>query len=391
MRTRIVVLTAAIALAGFSVPQAPATEVLIPKQGTDAAFMLPINGYLVRQAAESAEPAPIYRIWPPLPEPAGTDAQHNVTAIGSPHAVPALPGDVVVDAGPIVIDNDEALAIVEEKYQWQELPDQEGRTQIQAGARFPVEVTSALSSKTARVGDPVQARLKVDIKIGGKHIAEKGSLVVGHVSSVAKAKRMLQSYISVKRWWRANGMIGIQFDEIVTAGGEHIPLVAAPARASRIVKNKNEGRVLGINHHGEVATPLSIQLKHQALHLAIRGAASAGGVFSFGIVPVAYGVVGAMHPDFAFLHPVGKNVPHRRLKGFAMGVVSGLPGGFLIADYIIRGSEAVIKPGDEFLAELKQDFTGEATTAAQLIPGASTKVHGQIISGSKGKKGGGKK
>lgn len=68
-----------------------------------------------------------------------------------------------------------------------------------------------------------------------------------------------------------------------------------------------------------------------------------------------------------------------------MGAVSGLPGGFLIADYIIRGSEAVIKPGDEFLAELKQDFTGEAATAAQLIPGASTKVRGEVLPDSQAK------
>ena len=125
--------------------------------------------------------------------------------------------------------------------------------------------------------------------------------------------------------------------EIVTSDGKHLPLVAKPARVRRVVKNKNEGRVLGVNHQGELASPLSTQLKHQAVHLAIRGAASVGGVFSMGAVPAAYGIIGAINPSFAFLKPVGKNVPHRRLKGFAMGVVSGLPGGFLIADTIIKG------------------------------------------------------
>ncbi len=384
MRIRFAAFVSAMAVVASSFAPAQAAEVLLPQQGADAAFKLPINGYLVLDANNKGEPPVLYKVWPAIPETDRAQIDRNVTA-SAPQAVPPLPGAVSLDSGPIVIDNDTAGALVEEKFQWQEIPDSDGKTQIQAGARFPVEISSAISSKTARVGDPVQARLKVDIKIGGKLIAQKGELVVGHVKTANKARRMLQSYIPGKRFWRANGSIGLQFDEIVTDKGEHIPLVAAPARASRIVKNKNEGRVLGINHHGEVATPLSIQLKHQALHLAIRGAASAGGVFSFGIVPVAYGVVGAMNPDFAFLHPVGKNVPHRRLKGFAMGAVSGLPGGFLIADYIIRGSEAVIKPGDEFLAELKQDFTGEAATAAQLIPGASTKVRGEVLPDSQAK------
>ncbi|MBX3149609.1 hypothetical protein KF728_05565 [Candidatus Obscuribacterales bacterium] len=287
-----------------------------------------------------------------------------------------------VDQEVIVIDNDEfQLAGTDEV--WQELKDEPGMTKISAGAQFPVVVVSSLNSKHNQIGDPLEARLKTDIKIGGKLIAKKGDRVVGHVSSCSKARKMLHAEMSTKRWMRANGAIGLQFDEIVTESGEHLPLVAKPAKRARIVKNINEGRVLGVNDNGEVASPLSTQLKHQAAHLAIRAAASAGGAFSFGIVPAAYGIVGAINPSFAFLHPVGKNVPHRRLKGFAMGVVSGLPGGFLIADSIIRGVDAEIKPGDEFLAQFHQDFTGEASTSASIIPGASQKVHGEVVNPKK--------
>lgn len=294
---------------------------------------------------------------------------------------------VVPSTSLIVIDNDDekASALVEETYKWEELPDAQGKTKIATGARFPVRVISELCSKTAKVGDPVEGQLRVDLKIGGKLIAPKGTRVIGHVFSVMPARRVLVAELSKKRWFRANGEIGIQFDEIITKEGEHLPLEAKPARQARIVENKNEGRVLGVNHQGEVATPLSIQLKHQAAHLAIRAAASAGGVFSFGAVPVAYAAVGAMNPSFAFLHPVGKNVPHRRLKGAAMGFVSGVPGGFLIADTIIRGSEASIKPGDEFLVEFKQDFTGEAATDAELMGGGTKNVRGEVVRTEKGK------
>ena len=284
------------------------------------------------------------------------------------------------DQDVIVIDNDlETEVAVEEEYKWEQIADSPDKTKIAAGARFPVCVISSISSKTAKKGDPVEARLMTDIKIGGRLIARQGDQVIGRIDTVSKARRILHAELSRKRWMRANGSLGVQFDEIVTADGKHLPLVAKPARVRRVVSNKNEGRVLGVNHNGELASPLSTQLKHQAVHLAIRGAASVGGVFSMGAVPAAYGIIGAINPSFAFLQPVGKNVPHRRMKGFAMGVVSGLPGGFLIADTIIKGKEAVSKPGDTFLAEFKDEFTGRAATSAELLPGASGKVRGEVM------------
>lgn len=378
-RLTAIILAGGLALSNVAVAQATEQPSV---NGAQVAFQMPINGYVGgKKTTQGADTK--FEIWQPLSE-------SDQVAITAPDTVPTLPPAVVTDsdAGVIVIDNDEVpIQELQETYNWEEVPDETGKTRIKAGACFPVSISSELTSKSAKVGDPVQGRLKVDLKIGGKVIAKKGDLVTGHVSSAAKARRILHAELSTKRWMRANGCLGIQFDEIVTETGEHLPVIAKPAQRARIVANKAEGRVLGVNHNGEVATPLSIQLKHQALHLAIRGGASAAGVFSFGAVPLAYGVVGAINPSFAFLHPVGKNVPHRRLKGFAMGVASGVPGGFLIADSIIKGLEATIKPGDEFLAEIKQDWTGEAATDAEMLGGATTKVQGQILQeGDKKKK-----
>jgi len=278
-----------------------------------------------------------------------------------------------------IIDNDEQNTQVEAEYKWTEIPDETGKTHIQAGAKFPICVVSAHSSKTAKVGDAVEGKLKVAIKIGGKEIAPAGAVVYGHVISVTKARRMIAAKVSGKRFLRASGALGVQFDEIITKNGQHIPLVAIPASSARVVKNNSEGRILGVNQDGEIASPFSIQLKSQALHFAISAAASAGGVFSFGAVPAAFGVIGAINPSFAFMQPVGKNVRHRRLKGFGMGVVSGLPGGFLISETMIRGPEAIVKPGDIFLAEFKRDFTGEASTEVSLQPNAKIKVHGEVV------------
>lgn len=285
------------------------------------------------------------------------------------------------EANITVVDNDleKEKEILKEESFATETTDGNGNTKITAGSRFRVTVLSTHNSHTAKVNDAVEARLRNDLVVGGKVVAKAGSKVVGRVSTAEPARRILHAELSSKRWMRANGALGLNFYEIVTDSGEHLPLAAAPARQARIVKNVNEGRVLGVNHNGEIASPLSTQLKHQAAHLAIRGAASAGGVFSFGIVPVAYACVGAANPSFAFMHPVGKNVRHRRLKGFGMGLVAGMPGGFLIADSIIKGQEAVVKPGDEFLAEFKQDFTGEPETDASIMSSGQGKVHGQVL------------
>jgi hypothetical protein len=320
----------------------------------------------------------------PLSQPAAVPEQGDkgIQDADKSSSVAILPGTTSIAEPTIIyVDNDDekAAASVEETMKWEELPDKPGQTKITTGARFPVRVVSELNSKTAKVGDPVEGQLRVDLRIGGRLIAPKGTRVIGHVFSVQPARRVLVSELSPHRWWRANGEIGIQFDQIITKAGEHIPLEAKPARQPRIVENKNEGRIMGVNHQGEVASPLSIQLKHQALHLAIRGAASAASVFSMGAVPVAYAAVGALNPSFAFLQPVGKNVPHRRLKGAAMGFISGAPGGFLIADMIIKGAEARIKPGDEFLVEFKQDFTGEPGGDAEMMAGGTRTVKGEVV------------
>ncbi|CAN5230897.1 hypothetical protein BH10CYA1_BH10CYA1_08060 [soil metagenome] len=335
---------------------------LTPEMPLNAALLMPVS-----------EPSTLLK---------GEAKVSDTTSDTTPQASSRSGQTATVSDGPIIIDNDLEKEIAVTEFVWKEIPDSEGKLHIDAGGRFPVTVVTSHTSKTAKVGDPVEARLKVDIKIGGRLIAPKGTKVVGHIASCERARRMIQAEMSMKRWMRPSGSLGVQFDEILTASGDHIPLVAMPAQQPRIVKNMAEGRVLGVNHKGEIVSPLSGQVKAQVAHIGIRAAASAAGPFSFGIVPIAYGVAGAISPSFAFMHPVGKNVRHRRLKGFSLGVLAGMPGGFLVTDYIIRGDEAIIKPGDEFLAEFKQKFTGETSSDAQLLPGAKIKVHGQVLPGT---------
>lgn len=280
--------------------------------------------------------------------------------------------------GIIVVDNDEAVE-QNDHLEYEDMPLDEGKTKIKIGARFPVVISSAINSKTAKKGDRFEARLKYDLKIGDKLVAKKGSIVRGHLDYCLKARTILHSLVSPERWYRNSGCIGLAFDEIVNENGEHIPCVAAPARAGRVIKNKAEGRELGVNHNGQVVGPWAQQLRYKAVRVGLNFAMAPAGVFSFGAMPVALGAIGAVNPNFAFGKPVGLNVRHRRIKGFAWGFLSGIPGSWLIEDTTVKGQEAVIKPGDEFYAAFRQEFNGEPETDASLMAGGSTKVRGQVI------------
>lgn len=278
----------------------------------------------------------------------------------------------------IFIDNDEQEQ-QQLSLQYQTLPTDENATCVKVGARFPVVIASEISSKTAHAGQEIEAHLKYDLKIGDRLIAAKGSLVRGRVNYALKARTPLRCTVSTHRWTATSGCVGITFDEIINEKGEHIPLVAEPARQALCVKNKAEGRVIGINHKGELAAPYSMQVKYMAIRLGLNAAMTPAGVFSFGAMPAALGVLGAINPSFAFGKPVGLNVRHRRVKGFFWGALSGVPGSFLIEGTTVKGEEVIINPGDEFLAELKQEFTGKPSTDAEMLSGAQMKVHGDIV------------
>lgn len=297
-------------------------------------------------------------------------------------AVPIL--GAVSTNEPIVIDNDEVIE-VESTIKYEDLPTDEGKTHVKTGAKFPVVISSEITTKTAKKGDPVEARLKYDLKIGDRLIAKKGAVVNGHINYSLPARSTMHSLVSPTRWYRNSGCVGISFDEIIDDKGQHLPLVAVPARAARIVKNKGEGRELGINHDGQVVGPLSQQIRYKAIRIGLNAALAPAGAFSFGAMPIALGVIGAANPSFAFMKPVGLNVRHRRIKGFFWGALSGVPGSWLIEDTVVKGQEAVVKPGDEFLAEFQQEFTGEPASEASMMPNAKSKVHGEVMPDSKKK------
>ena len=61
---------------------------------------------------------------------------------------------------------------------------------IPDGTELSVVTTEEISSKTAVEGDPINFKVDEDVKIGGKTVIAKGSLVKGEVSNSKKSGRM---------------------------------------------------------------------------------------------------------------------------------------------------------------------------------------------------------
>jgi hypothetical protein len=305
------------------------------------------------------------------------DATDTKTA----NATAAIPAP---ESAPVFIDNDQAVE-TRSSFEYKDLEIDATGTKAKIGATFPVVFLSEVTSRSARSGEPFEARLKYDLKIGERMIAEKGSPVVGHINYALKARSGIGALVSPERWYKNSGCIGLTFDEIVTTKGDHIPLVAVPARKAIIIRNKADGRELGVNSEGMVTGPWAQQMKYKLIKFGISTAMMPAGTVSFGAAPVVMGVLGAANPSFALMKPVGENVRHRRVKGFFWGAVSGMPGGWVVEELIVRGQETIIKPGDEFLVAFKEEFSGEPGVASQA-QGTSAKVRGEVISKRKSKR-----
>ena len=194
--------------------------------------------------------------------PAGAATITNLTTVTSVTSAASAPA---------VLDNDEA-AKPETSIQDRELTTDEQKTKVKSGSRFAIVLGSQISSKTAKKGEPLQAQLKYDLKIGDRVIAKKGATVTGHIDYVLPARTTVKCTVSSERRGRTAGCIGLIFDELINENGEHIPLVAKPAEQPLIIKNAAEGRCLGVNKLGQITGPFSQQLKYNGLRVALSAA-----------------------------------------------------------------------------------------------------------------------
>ncbi len=245
-----------------------------------------------------------------------------------------------------------------------------------------IEITSRISTKSARVGDLVEAKLSQDFRWGPQLIAAKDSLVRGHVTLTQAARTLTRSAISGERRLKSRGLLAIQFDEIIDPNGRRFSVRATPSprqehtgkeehSTKRAIEVDDEGRIV------KAETELAGGLKATSNATKVATMVPLPGTVLFTTLApaVAMGAVGAASPSVAYDKPVDDDIDHRRMKGATYGFLSNLPGAFVVKSVVERGSEVDLLPGD--LLTVNVCIKEPATL---LPPDEQLSVNGKVLS-----------
>ncbi len=96
---------------------------------------------------------------------------------------------------------------------------QDGAVVIPDGMEFTVVTTEEISSKTAAEGDPLNFKVEDDVKVDGKVVIAKGSMVKGVVSNAAKSGRMGKA-----------GQLSIRIESTTTVDNQKVKLRASKGK-----------------------------------------------------------------------------------------------------------------------------------------------------------------
>jgi hypothetical protein len=120
-----------------------------------------------------------------------------------------------------------------------------GQQSVQAGT-IPVELAKSLDAKKLKQGDPVEARVVSELRMGDGTVIPRGSKVTGHITKAeARAKGDAQS------------QLGISFDQIVLKDGKDLPLKSSiqavgPPPGFASVPQENDQQVPGAAAPGPI-------------------------------------------------------------------------------------------------------------------------------------------
>jgi hypothetical protein len=221
-----------------------------------------------------------------------------------------------------------------------------------------ITLTSSLDSKTAKLGDPIQAVLKDDLCFGGKCYAVKGTQVLGHVSLYVAPRTLSQSVLTADRRFNSRAALQIKFDEIVDGTGAHIPIDGLLSQQRALFPGNNEpARELKIDKNGQIVKSEQVLSQKQTIVYTTARAATVvplpvGLLFNIVGVPVIMGLAGGADPSFAYNKPIDATVKHRRLKAMFYAFITNLPGAFLVQSVVEKGNDILLKAGDELALSL---------------------------------------
>jgi hypothetical protein len=120
---------------------------------------------------------------------------------------------------------------------------------VPAGTPLSIELVAAITTKTAVVGDQVQARLASDLVVGGRRAAPAGTQVSGAVTQVVSGSKKIGG----------TPMLGITFNSIALAGGPPVAINARYLQQGTSDTGKDTAKVVGTTAAGAI-------IGHQVSH-----------------------------------------------------------------------------------------------------------------------------
>lgn len=107
---------------------------------------------------------------------------------------------------------------------------------VPAGTRLPVELLTAVASDASRVEDPVRARLRRTVVIGGIEVLPAGSTLVGSVTDVRRPGRIEE-----------RGRVAFRFHTIELGGGaERLAIRTAPVARRAPATTRRDAAMIGL-------------------------------------------------------------------------------------------------------------------------------------------------
>ena len=113
---------------------------------------------------------------------------------------------------------------------------------VPAGTQLAVELTAAVSTKTAQVGNRVQGRLASDLVVGGRRAAAAGSPVQGTVTQVVSGSRKVGG----------TPTLGIAFDSLTVSGSAPIAINAQLVQQGASDTGKDTAKIVGTAAAGAI-------------------------------------------------------------------------------------------------------------------------------------------
>jgi hypothetical protein len=106
---------------------------------------------------------------------------------------------------------------------------------VPAGTQLAVALVTPLNSKTAKVGDPVQAQLQSDVMVDGRRAVAAGATVNGAVTQVVSGSRKIGGTPS----------LGVTFDSLILGSGASVPISGQLVQQGKSETGRDTAKIVG--------------------------------------------------------------------------------------------------------------------------------------------------